>query len=138
MGCSCAMSNHGTCAHAGMLLLPHGTHKHLSRGCARLAGTRTTSGCLLHTVRQWRLRGLAAAVPVLLDVRVDACRGHGLLVATHTAHVDACDTFHRLLGLESACVSAYPPCLLCHPCMGAGLGSHMVALTQLHDHVLEI
>ena len=45
---ACAMSKHGCCACAGMFLLPHGTHKHLRRAYARLAGARATSGCLLH------------------------------------------------------------------------------------------
>ena len=77
--CSCAMCNHASCADAGMLLLPHGTHQHLSRVCACLSGARAASGCLLHDVRRWRLRGLAAAVPVLLDGRGNACRGCGVL-----------------------------------------------------------
>ena len=46
VACRCAMSNYDNCACAGMLLLPHGTHKHLRRACARLAGARATSGCL--------------------------------------------------------------------------------------------
>ena len=99
VACSCAMSDHGTCACAGMLLLPHGTHKHLRRAYARLAGARATSGCLLHAVRWWRLRGSAAAVTVLLDARIHACRGHGLLSAAHTAHVYLLDTLQLLRGL---------------------------------------
>ena len=97
--CSSAMSNYDTCADAGMLLLPHGTHKHLRRAYARLAGARATSGCLLHAVRWWRLRGSAAAVPVLLDARIHACRGHSLLSAAHAAHVDLGDTLQLLRGL---------------------------------------
>ena len=57
VACRCAMSNYDNCACAGMLLLTHGTHHHPRRACARLAGARTTSGCLLPAVRWWRLRG---------------------------------------------------------------------------------
>ena len=89
VACSCAMSNYDTCADAGMLLLPHGTHKHLRRACARLAGARTTSGCLLPAVRWWRLRGCAPAVPVLLDARINARCGHGSLAALHYINADA-------------------------------------------------
>ena len=66
---SCAMSNHGSCACAGMLLLPHSTRQHLRRVRARLAGARTTPRYLLHVVRRWRLRGCAAVVSLLLVVR---------------------------------------------------------------------
>ena len=98
-----AMSNHGNCACAGMLLLPHATHQHLSRVCACLAGARTTRSCLLRVVRRWRSRGYAAAVQVLLDARIDACCCHGLLAAIHSAHEDYCDTLQMLmLGLERA------------------------------------
>ena len=51
------MSNHGSCACAGILLLPHSTRQDLRRVRARLAGARTTPRCLLHAVRRWRLRG---------------------------------------------------------------------------------
>ena len=88
-GCSCAMSNHSSCAHAGMLLLTHGSHQHLSRVCACLLGARATPRCLLHVVRRWRLRGYAAAVQVVLDARIDACCCHGLLAAIHSAHEDS-------------------------------------------------
>ena len=83
-----AIITHGCCACAGMLLLPHPTHQHLSRVCACLAGARTTRSCLLRAVRQWRSRGYAAAVQVLLDARIDACCCHGLLAAIHSAHED--------------------------------------------------
>ena len=99
VACRCAMSNYDNCACAGMLLLTHGTHHHPRRACARLAGARVTSGCLLPAVRWWRLRGSAAAVPVLLDARIHACRGHGLLSAAHAAHVYLGDTLQLLRGL---------------------------------------
>ena len=86
---SCAMSNHGSCACAGMLLLPHSTRQHLRRVRARLAGARTTPRYLLHVVRRWRLRGCAAVVSLLLGARINACCCHGLLAATHCAHEDA-------------------------------------------------
>ena len=53
LGCSCAMSNHDSCACAGMLLLTHGTHWHLSRVRACLAGAPRTPSHLVHAVR-WR------------------------------------------------------------------------------------
>ena len=45
---------HCSCAHAGMLLLTHGTHQHLRRVCACLAGALHTPSDLVHRVRRWR------------------------------------------------------------------------------------
>ena len=53
VGCSCAMSNHGSSACAGMLQLPHGSHLYLSRVRACLAGAPRTPSHLVHAVR-WR------------------------------------------------------------------------------------
>ena len=47
------MSNHSSCAHAGMLLLTHGTHQHLRRVRACLAGALSTPDDLVHDVRRW-------------------------------------------------------------------------------------
>ena len=44
------MCNHGSCAHAGMLLLTHGTHQHLRRVRARLAGALHARSDLVHDV----------------------------------------------------------------------------------------
>ena len=59
------MSNHGCCAAAGMLLLPHGIHLHPSCAPACLAGTWLTTTWLLHAARRRRQRGVAAAVLVI-------------------------------------------------------------------------
>ncbi len=64
VGCSCAMSSHSSCAHAGMLLLTHGTHMHLSRVRACSAGAPRTVRRLVHAVRRWsktRLYGSSAS-----------------------------------------------------------------------------
>ena len=76
---ACAMSNHGCCAAAGMLLLPHGTHLHPSCAPACLAGTWSTTTCLLHAARQRRQRGAEAAVLVMVYVRSNACHCCGML-----------------------------------------------------------
>ena len=51
---ACAMSKHSCCARAGILVLPRGTHLHLSRVSACLAGTPSTTDYLLHASRQRR------------------------------------------------------------------------------------
>ena len=89
VACSCAMSNHGNCACAGMLLLPHATHQHLRRVCACLAGARTTRSCLLHAVRRWRKRGCAAAVPLLLDA-ADSAASATSHAAMRTGNAERC------------------------------------------------
>ena len=64
VGCSCAMSDYDSCACAGMLLLTHGTHMHLSRVRASLADALPTPDDLVPAVRQWhktRLCGSSAS-----------------------------------------------------------------------------
>ena len=58
-----AMSEYGCDALPGMMKLPH-SYLHPSRLCARSAGAPSTCDSLTPAVRQWRQRGLAAAVLV--------------------------------------------------------------------------
>ena len=81
----CTMSNHGSCARAGTLPLPHGTHLLLSRACACSAGAWTASGGLLHAGCQRRLSLLVevlrqhcwccCAFDVMLATAVACARG---------------------------------------------------------------
>ena len=59
-----AMSEYGCEALPGMTKLPRSAHLHPSRLCARSAGAPSTCDSLTPAVRQWRQRGLAAAVLV--------------------------------------------------------------------------
>ena len=103
------MSKHGCCACAGMLVLPHGTHLHLSRVPACLAGTPSTADYSLHAGHQRCRRGCATAVLALLHARNDACRGCGLLAIARTTHVDTCGTLSRLIRLSVRTCRCYVP-----------------------------
>ena len=61
VGYGCAVSNHASCARAGVLLLPHGTHPHPSHASACLAGTWSATTCLMCAVRHRRQRGGGAS-----------------------------------------------------------------------------
>ena len=61
VGYGCAVSNHASCARAGVLLLPHGTHPHPSHASACLAGTWSATTCLMCAVRHRRQRGGSAS-----------------------------------------------------------------------------
>ena len=62
VGCSCAMSNHGSSACAGVLQLPHGSHLYLSRVRACLAGAPCTPSHLVDAVRRWRKTRLCGSI----------------------------------------------------------------------------
>ena len=55
------MSNHASCARAGMLLLPHGTCLHPSHASVCSAGTCSATTCLLRAVRHRRQQGGGAS-----------------------------------------------------------------------------
>ena len=113
---ACAVGNYGFCAHAGMLLLTHGTRLHPTRVPACLPGTRTVTDHSLHGVRHRRQRGAAAAVLVLRVGRAEDCCCCGLLPRPHTTRTHTWSTLVRPLGLSVQACSAMCLERKTHPC----------------------
>ena len=115
--CSCAMSDYDSCACAGMLLLTHGTHMHLSCVRASLADALPTPDDLVPAVRQWR-KGEAVRqqcqcccnVESMLATAVARGCGPAALIRTLAAH---CIGYARGYGVSFV---LYPSYVLPHPC----------------------
>ena len=108
VGYGCAVSNHASCAHAGMLLLAHGTHLHPSHASACLAGRWSTTTCLLRAVRHRRQQGGGAGTAGDCECRVHASHCCGMLPWTHITHVNRCSTLCVLHTLLQAPDSGQP------------------------------
>ena len=115
---ACAVGNYGFCAHAGMLVLTHGTRLHPTRVPACLSGTRTVTDHSLLGVRHRRQRGAAAAVLVLVHVRDYACHCCDSCLWTQCTHPNACGTFYGLYTRLQGLVSVYPSYVSPRPCTG--------------------
>ena len=116
--CSCAMSNHASCACAGMLLLAHGTHMHLSCVCACLAGVPRTPSHLVHAVRRWRKTRLCGNCASAVGSS-RACLPRLWLAAVDQLHSserlwDTAPGMHAVTGSRLCCiphVPISPPCI---------------------------
>ena len=105
-----AIIMHGCCAHAGMPVMPHGTHLHPARVPACLAGARSTPDQLVHAVScrapTPSMRPGDSTVLVLVHVRDYACHNCDSCSWTQSTHTNACGTLYgqytRLRGLLSA------------------------------------
>ena len=91
-----AMSEYGCEALPGMMKLPHSANLHPRRLCARSAGAPSTCDSLTPAVRQWRQRGLAAAVLVPSVGRPGGWCSCGLLSQAHAVDSYLCSSLKTL------------------------------------------
>merc|ERR1711951_77327 len=95
-----AMSEHSCDALQGMLSLPRGARPHLSRGCARSAGARSTYDSVTPAVLPRRQRGPAAAVLVRPVGRTGGYCCCGLLLGAQPSRLHTYSTLARPLWLS--------------------------------------